>query len=227
MPFRKRQETVRPYQTMLRTTCGNCPTGCGLKIFLDHGRVADILGDEEHPANKGSICPKGLLTAWRLNAPGRLTGAMIRPSLSEPFRAVAWDEAVSFIASRLNGVLAATGKGSVALHAGETDPFDAQAAAALFAQALDAPLAPARFQSGPFGELGAIKAMFGMGAANLMTNTPPGLVPQPVHRALRLRPGRHGPHRPGAGPGRQGPGGHPAGHRGRQHRDLLQGRPGR
>lgn len=170
MPFRKRQESIKPHQDVLRTTCGNCPAGCGLKVHLDHGRVADIFGDEEHPANKGSICPKGLLTAWRLSTPGRLTGPMIRQGLGEPFQAVGWDEAIAFIAARLRDLMAAGSKGSVAVHAVETDPFDSIAAAGLFADALGTPLAPGRFFPGPFGPEGRIAAMFGVPAANLLSN---------------------------------------------------------
>jgi len=171
MTFRKRQETTRPFDAVRRTTCGNCPTGCGLKIFMKAGQVVDILGDEEHPGNKGSVCPKGLLTYWHLGNGARLTRPRIRERLSEPFRSVGWDEALDFVAKRLQGCVTAHGRDSVAVYGEETDPFDYLAGGDLFARALGSPLAPARFFPGPFGPDGAIARMFGLPAAQLLCNS--------------------------------------------------------
>lgn len=55
--MRKRQETLRNQDSVRRTTCCNCATGCGMKVFLKDNAVVDIFGDEEHLVNKGSLCP--------------------------------------------------------------------------------------------------------------------------------------------------------------------------
>ncbi|HDL15621.1 MAG TPA: hypothetical protein ENH28_05675, partial [Euryarchaeota archaeon] len=58
--LKRAQESVKDYDTMRYTTCDNmCESGCGLKVFLKEGRIVDIWGDEEHPQNYGSVCPKG------------------------------------------------------------------------------------------------------------------------------------------------------------------------
>ena len=66
MAIRKKQDTIREYGSMRRTTCCNCPAGCGLKVFLNGDTIVDIYGDEEHPINKGAFCTKGLLSYFHL-----------------------------------------------------------------------------------------------------------------------------------------------------------------
>ena len=40
---------------MIRTTCPYCGVGCGLKITPDGKGGADVVGDPDHPANRGRI----------------------------------------------------------------------------------------------------------------------------------------------------------------------------
>lgn len=172
MSFRKKQETTRPFDGMRRTTCGNCPTGCGLKVYVRDGKVVDLFGDEEHPVNKGSVCPKGLLTLYHLGNPARLTTVRIREESGRPFRNVGWDEALAFVAGRLKRGLAERGRDSVVVHGAETDPFDYLAAGTLFARRLGTALTPARFFPGPFGMGGVVDRMFGLPASRFQGNTP-------------------------------------------------------
>ncbi len=172
MPFRKKQETTRPFTGVRRTTCANCPAGCGLKVYVKDGALVDIFGDEDHPVNKGSVCPKGLLNYYHLTSPARLTRPQVRDDLSQPFRTVSFGEAVAFTAEKLEKVVADRGRESVVVHGAETDPFDHLAAGTLFARALGSPFVPGRFFPAPFGAGGAIDRMFGLPAARLQANTP-------------------------------------------------------
>jgi anaerobic selenocysteine-containing dehydrogenase len=134
--------------------------------------VVDIFGDEEHPINKGSICPKGMLTYFHLNNSERVTTPSIREDLSQPFRTVSWDEAIAFTAERLQKIEKDHGKESIFVHGNETDPFDHLAAGTWFAKKWGIPNVPSRFFSQPFSERGNIQEMFGLPASHLLMNTP-------------------------------------------------------
>ena len=170
--LRKKQEPTGAYTRMVRTTCGNCPTGCGLKVFLDHQKLVDIFGDEEHPANKGSICPKGMLTLRHLDHPARLRFPQIRPSIDEPFRQATWPEAIAFIAQRLEQGAARHGRQSVLVTGGETDPFAYTAGATWFAAHYGAGSIPAQFYPPSLGEAGAVQRMFGVAGQRMLMNSP-------------------------------------------------------
>ena len=100
MGLSKKQDTFREYTQIRRTTCRNCPTGCGLKVFLCHDSIVDIFGDELHPINKGALCPKALLGYSHLNHPHRIVHPLIRNNINEPFQTVTWDDALSFMARK-------------------------------------------------------------------------------------------------------------------------------
>ena len=103
MTLRKKQESIREYHSICRTTCCNCPTGCGVKVFLKDNAIVDIYGDEEHPINKGAFCPKGLLSYYHLKNTKRIVHPQIRESLNDQFRTVTWDEALAFTSKKNSG----------------------------------------------------------------------------------------------------------------------------
>ena len=57
----KKQQTIRPFDAIKYGICANCPAGCGVKAFMNGTTPVDFFGDEEHPLNKGSLCPKGFV----------------------------------------------------------------------------------------------------------------------------------------------------------------------
>lgn len=171
MTFRKRQETIRDFDLMRRTTCCNCPTGCGVKVFLKDQKIVDIFGDEEHPTNKGSFCPKGLLSYYHLTNPNRIIEPHIRDSLDKPFNKVSWDEAISYAGEKIQQVVKTHGKDSIFIHASETDPFGYITAGSLFAEYFGTADIGLPLLSSPFKE-GDIKKMFGVTASQLLMNSP-------------------------------------------------------
>ncbi len=67
-PDHRPQESSKDYDTVRYSTCTNmCESGCGLKIFLKDGKIVDVMGDSEHPQNRGGLCSK---------ASGRFNGGM-------------------------------------------------------------------------------------------------------------------------------------------------------
>ncbi len=172
MAFRKKQESTRDYDSIHRTTCCNCPTGCGVKVFLKDHTIVDIYGDEEHPINKGSFCPKGLLSYYHLRNTKRIVRPEIRESLNDPFKIVNWDEALSFTANKIQDLSEKRGKEYVFIHGDECAPFDYLAGGSLFAKYFGTPNTPSRFLPYPFGNRGHLKGMFGVPGSQLLMNSP-------------------------------------------------------
>ena len=172
MTLKKKQETIRPFDSILKTTCGNCPAGCGMKFFLKDGEVVDLFGDEEHPANKGSLCPKGLSVRDHIANPHRLLLPRIRESLDEPFREVPWDEAVSFVSRKLEELIGQTGPDGIFIHGTPSAPFDYLAGATLFARHAGTANGPSRFFPRAFSPFGILHDMFGVPGSQLLMNTP-------------------------------------------------------
>ena len=172
MTLRKKQESIREYHSVCRTTCCNCPTGCGVKVFLKDNIIVDIYGDEEHPINKGAFCPKGLLSYYHLKNPKRIVHPQIRESLDDPFRTVTWEEAISFTAQRLKELSEERGKDSIFIHGDDYAPFGYLAGGNLFAKYFGTPNSPSCFLPYPLGHAGHIKEMFGVSASQLLMNSP-------------------------------------------------------
>jgi len=171
MILQKRQEPIGDYDYIMRTTCCSCPAGCGVKVFLKDSSIVGIYGDEEHPTNKGSLCPKGLLISNHVNNPKRIRHPQVRDDLGKPFRRVTWDEAISFTTRRLRKVVQTYGKRSVFVYGREGSPFDYLGAGTLFAKYLGIPNIPSRFFPVPFGNSGDVKTMFGVKGSQLLMNS--------------------------------------------------------
>lgn len=99
-----------------RTTCRACGHGgCGVFVTVTDGRVVDVAGDREHPVSKGYCCKKGHAAVEmqyhpdRLKFPLRRTGARGEGK----WERLSWDEALSYVAERLNAIKAESGAESV------------------------------------------------------------------------------------------------------------------
>ena len=82
----------------VRTTCPYCGVGCGVLARVEGERV-EVRGDPAHPANRGMLCSKGAALASTLGPAGRL----LRPRIGD--REVAWDEALTAVASGFQRVI--------------------------------------------------------------------------------------------------------------------------
>ena len=47
--------------TETRTTCPYCGVGCGVIASLNADGQVTVRGDEQHPANVGRLCVKGVV----------------------------------------------------------------------------------------------------------------------------------------------------------------------
>ncbi|MHB8475848.1 MAG: nitrate reductase [Steroidobacteraceae bacterium] len=93
----------------VRTTCPYCGVGCGVLAQTTDG-VTQILGDPEHPANRGALCSKGSALGDTVGLRGRLLRPQIRGVDVE------WDVALDAVAHGFRGFIDQHGPDSVALY---------------------------------------------------------------------------------------------------------------
>ncbi len=171
MVLGKRQGTQREFDQMRRSTCTNCPSGCGVKVFLKDNNIVDILGDEEHPLNKGSFCPKGLLSYLHQRNANRIISPLLRANRKDAFRRASWGEAIDFTAQRLRQTEQDMGHDGCCIHSMPSSPFGHQLGASLFAREYGTTHGPWRFQPRALGPEGAVAKMFGIPGSRLLMNS--------------------------------------------------------
>ncbi len=170
--LRKHQISSREFDQMRRSTCANCPCGCGVKVFLKNEVIVDIFGDDEHPANKGSFCPKGLL-AYRHQANSeRLTRPLIRRNKGSALEPASWDKAIEFTAERLKVLSESHGRDACYVHCTPSSSFGHLLGGTLFAREFGTAHGPWRFLPEPFGPGGALAETFGLAGSRMITNSP-------------------------------------------------------
>ncbi len=98
----------------VRTTCGYCAVGCGMLVGVRANKAVSVMGDPDHPVNRGRLCPKGLSEHHTLAVEGRLTNPAIRGPDGEQEPAT-WDEAVGSVVDGFGRLLSEHGPDSVAV----------------------------------------------------------------------------------------------------------------
>jgi len=94
------------------TTCPYCGTGCGMLLEVMNGRLVGVLPCKTNSINQGKLCIKGWSAHEFVHSPERLKKPLLRKDgrLEE----VEWDEALSFIASKLKAITQTHGPDSFA-----------------------------------------------------------------------------------------------------------------
>lgn len=95
---------------IVRSLCGQCGVGCGIRAITGQDRSLLIEGDRMHPANGGRLCQRGEGLADMAPLEGRLLHPIVGG------RRTGWDRAIAHVARRLGAILDRHGPGSVALH---------------------------------------------------------------------------------------------------------------
>jgi formate dehydrogenase len=90
---------------------------------VEDGRVIRIGPDRDNPHSRGHICVKGPAIADIAYDPDRVTRPLKRVGAPGQFEPVSWDEALTDIATRLGGVVAAHGPEAVATYFGNPGAF--------------------------------------------------------------------------------------------------------
>jgi formate dehydrogenase major subunit len=102
----------RPVERVVTTTCGFCGVGCALDVHARDGGVAAVTPNRSSPTNRGHACVKGRFAHGFVRSPDRLTTPLLRRDAGlEP---ASWDEALAFVAERLQRIRERHGPDSIA-----------------------------------------------------------------------------------------------------------------
>jgi assimilatory nitrate reductase catalytic subunit len=99
-------------QTAIRSTCPYCGVGCGVKAVA--GAQTSVVGDEQHPANRGRLCVKGAALGETLDLEGRLLHPQLRRD--GQLHEASWDQALDTVAGGFARIIAEHGADAVALY---------------------------------------------------------------------------------------------------------------
>jgi anaerobic selenocysteine-containing dehydrogenase len=108
-PGRGAVSASRAVDQWVRTTCGYCSVGCGMRVGVREGRAVAVEGDPDHPVNHGRLCPKGLSEHHTIAAAGRLTTPRVDG------RDVAWPVALDRVVEGFRDLVERHGPDSVAV----------------------------------------------------------------------------------------------------------------
>lgn len=90
---------------VVKTICGACAQNdCGMDVYVENGQIARIKGMQEHPYNRGVLCPKGLASSQTVKDPLRLKFPLKRTGErgEGKWARISWDEALDTITEKLS-----------------------------------------------------------------------------------------------------------------------------
>lgn len=105
-------ELGTPTRSVL-TTCAYCGVGCSFKAELNGDQLVRMVPYKHGKANRGHSCVKGRFAYGYATHKDRILNPMIRERITDPWREVAWDEALSFAAKRMRGLQDTYGRKSI------------------------------------------------------------------------------------------------------------------
>jgi anaerobic selenocysteine-containing dehydrogenase len=101
---------------IVRGACAHdCPDGCSFISEVENGKVVDFYANPDHPITQGWLCAKVRPYLDRVYAPDRLEYPLRRtgPKGSNQWERIAWDDAISEIATRWTGIIDRYGAGAI------------------------------------------------------------------------------------------------------------------
>ena len=95
------------------TTCAYCGVGCSFRAEMKGEELVRMVPNKDGHANHGHSCVKGRFAIGYATHPDRIVKPMIRTKISDPWREVSWEEAISYAASELKRIQAKYGRDSI------------------------------------------------------------------------------------------------------------------
>ena len=86
------------------TTCAYCGVGCSFKAEMQGTTVVRMVPHKAGKANEGHSCVKGRFAWGYATHKDRVTKPMIRARVTDPWREVTWEEAISHAASEFKRI---------------------------------------------------------------------------------------------------------------------------
>jgi anaerobic selenocysteine-containing dehydrogenase/Fe-S-cluster-containing dehydrogenase component len=97
------EEIVSGTSTWYRTTCRECPAGCGIEVRTREGRAIKVEGNPLSPISHGRLCARGQASLHGLYNPDRVPGALRRNGPGEAdYDRITWDDAERQLVAALN-----------------------------------------------------------------------------------------------------------------------------
>ncbi|MCW2501746.1 MAG: dehydrogenase [Actinomycetia bacterium] len=94
--------------SVARSVCPYCAVGCGQKVFVSGGKVAQIEGDPDSPISRGRLCPKGSASKNLVTSPLRQTTVKYRRPYGTEWEDLELGTAMEMIADRVLATRSAT-----------------------------------------------------------------------------------------------------------------------
>ncbi len=91
------------------TTCAYCGVGCSFKAEMRGDEVVRMVPLKSGGANEGHSCVKGRFAYGYATHSDRITQPMIRNAITDPWKQVSWEEAISFAADGLKRIQSESG----------------------------------------------------------------------------------------------------------------------
>lgn len=90
-------------ETWKNTICGQCPSGCGIKVRLIDKIPVYIKGNPLYPVNQGGMCPSGHSSLELLFNPERIKEPLKRIGIpgSGKWEPISWDETLKTVANKM------------------------------------------------------------------------------------------------------------------------------
>lgn len=98
---------------IVQTCCQLCSGNCGLNLHVADGRLVKVSGIEDHPVNRGRICPKAPAIPDLIYSPERLRQPLKKDGSG--WKEITWDAALDTIVQRLTRVRQESGPESLAV----------------------------------------------------------------------------------------------------------------
>lgn len=105
-------------ETIVKTTCPYCGTGCGIDLHVRNGKIVSASPTQDHHVNDGELCLKGMYGWEFVNSPKRLSRPMIRKrngvyDKNGELEEVSFDEAYDFVASKFKSITEKYGSNAI------------------------------------------------------------------------------------------------------------------
>jgi formate dehydrogenase major subunit len=101
-----------PTRTVL-TTCAYCGVGCSFKAELRGDELVRMVPYKDGGANEGHSCVKGRFAFGYATHPDRRLNPMVRERITDEWREVSWEEAISTVATKMRDIQARHGAGAI------------------------------------------------------------------------------------------------------------------
>ena len=105
----------------IKTFCGKmCGASCGIIVTTEDGKITEIRGNPDYPPTRGFICAKGRAFPELVYHPKRVTMPLIRVGERGAglWKKVSTEEALRYIADKINTIKEEYGSESIILHRG-------------------------------------------------------------------------------------------------------------